>query len=125
MADVVRNRAVNIPNGVREFTAENVPDSLTRLLFQLRRATTATPSFWPDPATLLSVTAFISIDGGPFMQCAKVTGAPGGVQMERGVEQPVWWWYFSLWPGVNRQVRFEVEVVNGPLASELTLEAFT
>jgi hypothetical protein len=125
VADIVRNRAVNVPSGVRQLTAENVPDALKRLVFQLKRATTTTPSFWPNAATLLNITAFISIDGGPFNQCAKVIGAPGGILIEDGAEQPVWWWHFTLWPGVNRQVRFDVEVVNGPLVSELTLEAFT
>ena len=123
MAIIVQDRAVNLPSGTRQITAENVPDALTQLRLTLKRCTSVTPTFWPNTLTLLNLAALISINGGPFVQCARVTGAPGGVQVESSVEQPFWWWGFTLWPGVNRQIRFEIEVINGPLVSELGLEA--
>jgi hypothetical protein len=124
MTIIVQDRAVVIPSGSFSIPAENVPDTLTSVRFSLKRCTTATPTFWPNIATVLNAEAWLSIDGAAFRMCGFVLGAPGGIEVENSIEQPLWWWGFSLFPGVNRQARFEVSVVNGPLVSELTLEAF-
>lgn len=125
MALIVQNRAVSVPSGGRSLLVENLPDGLSVAQITLKRCTAATPTLWPNVATVLGMSAFMSFDGGVNWQhVSGFAGSPGGIYTDRlGNELAATIWRFSLHPGVNRQIRFDIDVQNGPLVSEITVEA--
>jgi hypothetical protein len=123
MAIIVQGRAVSIPSGQRQLSRDNVPDTLTMLLLTLRYCTTATPLFWANAATILRVTPWLTLDGGVTWKQRGFWETNGGIHLDHGVEVPESTFGFSLLPGTNRELRLDVEVLNGPLASEVDVVA--
>lgn len=123
MAIIVQGRAVSIPSGQRQLSRDNVPDALTMLLLTLKYCTTATPSFWSNPATILRVTPWLTLDGGVTWLQRGFWETNGGIHVVKGIELPETTFGFSLLPGVNRDLRLDVEVLNGPLVSEVDVVA--
>lgn len=120
---IIEDVPVALPTGLQQLPERNVPNALERVTMRLKRCTTATPTFWPNASTVLHAEAWLSIDNAPFVRISALRGAAGGILLDDGVEQPEWYWFFTIWPGANRRIRFDIEVENGPLVSEFSLEA--
>lgn len=121
MAVLFSNRPVSVQSGAQTFGASNVPDTLSDVLFTLKYCTTATPTFWPNANTVLNLSAFMSLDAGATWRSLSTMGTFGGIHLSKGVEVPETTWGFSLFPGINRLIRIDSNVANGPLVSEATL----
>lgn len=121
MAIIVNDRPVSIPSGQQSFGTENVPDALTVVLFTLRYCTTATPTLWPNANTVIRTSAWQSNDGGTTWMHRSTMSSFGGIHVVKGVEDPETTWGFTLIPGLNRQIRVDVEVENGPLNTRIDL----
>jgi hypothetical protein len=123
VADIT-NQPVSIPTGLSAFGPTTVSDSLSNVTARLKRCTAATPTFWCNEATAVRMKLFVSTDGGSSYVQSCGFGASGGTLTNRqGQEIPESWVLCQLPAGTSRRLRAEVAVENGPLVSELTLEA--
>ena len=103
----------------------NIPDWATDVRIGLARNTSATPLYWPDPATVVSTSLECSVDAGA--NWVKLTSwrIPGG--LIRRVEdlsevEESWGGGGPLPLGSNRMVRGDVVVTGPPLRSEFRIE---
>lgn len=116
---------ISLASGTQTFGPINVPDAMSNLFIKLARCTTATPTFWPNVATQVTARILVSYDGGLTFPILVIGfAASGGIYVPRtGIEAP-----FSIArgndaPRVGRKIRAEIEVTNGPLVSQVTVEA--
>jgi hypothetical protein len=117
---------INLASGTLTPPDVAIQNQVTTVIMKLARATTATPSFWADPATEIAGNVYLSTDNGASFLHIVGFSAPGGVIVSRGAEVP-----FTIVScplnstGPQRRLKVDVTVTNGPLISELTLETTT
>jgi len=122
MSLLIDHQNINIGNGPTEFGPANVPDGVTLAKLSLARKTSGN-NLWPNEATLIDATIVISLDGGvtyPFS--AGGMTAAGGLLVIQGVELAEQWIEANCPPGIGRRAKAIVNVTNGPLRSEITIE---
>lgn len=122
MAVLINHQPINF-SGSQSFGPVAVPSGLNTLVVRLARCTTATPTFWPNAATVVTIGLEISLDGGTTWQGAGGFSGPGGIQTRRqGGEYTEVVLTCPLATGNARQLRASASVVGGPLVSQLTVE---
>jgi hypothetical protein len=122
MPILIDHAPVSQPDGTVEYGPGTVPGNATRAVATIARATTATPTFWPNETTKLDVNLFLSTGGGPFVFLAGFSGAGGILVFGTGPEAPASTITVPLPPGSQRRARVEITVAGGPLVTQLTLE---
>jgi hypothetical protein len=110
----------NYPSGSRTVAARNVPDWATHFQFEFARCTSADPTIWPNVATTLRIDFEVFVDGQWFYGGGYT--AVGGVITDDDGELPLSFARFTLRPGVDRQIRGNVTITNGPLRTEGSIE---
>lgn len=120
---ILINQSVNIPTGTRQFSV-NIPNGLTAITVQLARMTAATPTLWTNPATTLNMNLSLSLDGGQSFNFYSGFSAQGGAFIGKGgIEIPYSSMTFNLPAGASRRAQVEIIVENGPLVSNVAIEA--
>jgi hypothetical protein len=94
-----------------------VPDTTKSCDIQVQRCTTATPTIWPNAATILETIPEISVDGGVTWIEAGRSKAGGGISFGKdGVTEIAFAASGGFLPvGTNRLYRCTFIIVNGPL----------
>lgn len=124
MSVLIDHQAVNVATGSQDLGPVNLPDGLSTLTIRIARCTTPTPTIWPDVATSISVGLFVSVDNGANWIASGSLTSTGGIVVRLGVESPETVMDVSPLPvGNGRQVKATVAVQNGPLVSNVTVEA--
>ena len=124
MAVLVVPVPVSILSGRQEFGPVVVPDALRRLTVRLKRFTTLTPTFWTDPATTVSGELFISYDDGlTYVSLCGMTSQGGLSSDHDGSEGTETTFSYTMPDKPARRVKLCVRVTNGPLVSQMTMEA--
>lgn len=95
-----------------------------RVRVALSRCTSATPSLWPSKETVAAMALEVSYDGGETWHGGGAySGDAGSVRLGKsGAELPSSGATF-LYPSVPTHLRGSITVENGPLESELLIEA--
>jgi hypothetical protein len=114
----------NYPNGARSTAWRAIPDSATYISIELARCTSADPTIWPNPSTMVDLTIELSMDGGASVYIRNTEGQiPGGIMPGIGGEATRT--RIALWPippGTNRMVRIAASVSGGPIRTSGTIE---
>ena len=111
------------PSGTRNFGPVSLPRGLDGFEVRMGSCTSADPTIWPDPATVVKVDFQFSYDGGttwtPLGQNSWEQG--GGIIVGRNGEVPerIFGWSFS--PNQPNAAKATVTVTNGPIRSYLTV----
>jgi hypothetical protein len=124
MSILVNNQAVNIATGSQDLGPVTLPNGLTSLKITIKRCTTATPTIWPNAATTIKASLFVSVDGGVNWIASGSLTSAGGIYVRNGVEVPNTILEVVPIPtGTSRQIKATITVANGPLVSNVTIEA--
>jgi len=112
------------PTGNRSFAVGGtLSDAATLIYAELARCTSADPSIWPNQSTRVKVSCEISLDGGAvwLFQASFMVG--GGIVLNsHGEESALSAMELPLLSGVNRRVRFSLEITGGPCRTQGFLE---
>lgn len=113
----------NYPSGSRNFGPWTFPNGLDGFDIRIGRCTTADPTIWSNPATIITLDLQFSFDGGAtFSEVgANSWEQGGGIITQRGVEVPesVVSWRFS--PDEPTHAKARITVQNGPVRTYLDL----
>jgi len=122
---VVRQVAIPLADyasGTRQLGPFSLPDSAKTLYFEFARCTSADLTIWPDPTTRLQFEFEGSTDGVLWIPAGGF-GALGGIHVNRdGSEASLTTVVVPLPALVNRQVRANIEIINGPLRTQGAFE---
>ena len=115
---------VTVAGGRHVLPALALPNANDRVMVRLKRCTAITPLLWPNAATRVTITVEESSDGGQTWQFFLGATAVGGVVRNRdGIESTETTLSGMVPPGLNRKVRAFFDVENGPLVTEVDVEA--
>jgi len=109
------------PSGTRAFGQIATPNGLAGFDIRIGRCTSATPTIWLDPATIVELQLQFSYDGGVIYTPLGANGwsQGGGIITQRGVEAPesVLTWRFR--PAEPTHFKGQITVRNGPITTYL------
>lgn len=128
----LRQQAIPLANyatGQRQFGPFPIPDSAKTLYFEVARCTSADPTIWPHPVddsdpikTRLQIDFEGSTDGVNWTPAGGV-GSFGGIHVLRnGSESTKTTLIVALPDLVNRQLRINTGITDGPLRTEGFIE---
>ena|SRR3990167_7604324 len=124
MPKLIQGQVITIAAGRHQYPDFDVPDANDRITITLKRCTSATPSHWPNAITTLNLMIEVSFDGGATWQDFLGFGAEGGIFTKRDGTQAADSSATAVLPqGTGRKLRFRMDVANGPLVSQVDLEA--
>jgi hypothetical protein len=107
-------------NGTRSFGPVAIPDAVHSLVFRVARCTSATPTIWPNEATVLACDIEIFNNGewrgwaGMRSEGGIASGRFGGEAAETTIGG-------VLPEGTGRQLRGTVTITSGPLRSTMVI----
>lgn len=111
------------PSGQWTSPEVDIADDVTSVDFSIQSCTTATPTIWPNAATVLDVVPECSVDGGvTWGEAGASHGTPGGIKMFKGHELDFVRCGGSLPTAPGRKFRVTTTITNGPLRSLVNLE---
>ena len=122
MTVLIDHQNLNLSNGVQNIGPVDIADGVNTIDFRLRRCTDADPTIWPNSATTLKFNIEVSFDGGTIWVHQAGTGSaaiPGG-NIPGLTEVPIV--LVGLPQTTGRRLRGTVEVANGPLKTEVTVQ---
>lgn len=124
MPIVLNSFPLNWDSGDHIAGPANINNNVNNITVRLKRSTTATPQFWPNFNTELSVRWFVSYDNGATWLSRGGAIFNGGIQIDGKTqsERPEAVFGGPVDPGTGRRVRLEATVTNGPLNTEVTIE---
>jgi len=127
MTILIDHFPINQPTGSHDYGPANVPQGATTYVLRLARNTTNTPTFWPNAATQVQATIFLSTDGGvTFPVIAGSMTAVGGTLIGPSGQQLAESSFTATVPvpaAAGLRAKATVIVTNGPLISQVTVEA--
>ena len=110
------------PTGSRSIGPLAIPDTVNSIYFEFLRCTSADLTIWPDVLTTLSFSFDLSINAGPFKNIMSF-GSRGGIVLNRsGGEEPLTTMTLPIVQGINRRLQATVDIVNGPLRTQSSVE---
>jgi hypothetical protein len=124
MARLVNGQLVTVASGTQSVGPVRVSnDTIHRVTLRLKRCTALSPLTWPNETTVVSVQVFVSYDNGANYEPAAGFSAIGGVVMDHdgneAIENAL---AFTMRPVPQRFLRVDVQVQDGPLVTNVTLE---
>ena len=115
-------RAINAETSF-SFGPVSIPNNLEQLDLRIPRATTAQPTRWADPATKVTVSVEISLDGGAIWRPWFAFTAEGGiVKTPQNTDAEYSGWALPILSGTGRQARGSVSCTGPALTSTLTVD---
>lgn len=123
MPRLVNGLVISLPSGRQTIAPQTVPSTVRRLIFRLARCTTASPLRWPSADTKVTITVELSTDGGATWELFVGGTAEGGIRVRRdGNESLETTLARTLPAGSGFRVRVHLDVENGPLVTEASLD---
>ncbi len=125
MTTLIDHQSINLATGTRTIGPVDIADGINTIEFRIARCTTATPTFWPNASTTLTLAIEVSYDGGASWNFeSSVNGIHGGIEpglhgvTERADD-------FLILTGLpqtsGRKLRGQLQIANGPLVSQFTV----
>ena len=121
MARTVVMPLKNYASGDNSFGPVSIADAATRFDFEVARCTTADPTIWPDPATILRVDVE-QFTNGEWREVCGLEAGGGILPGKNGGEATESRCGAPFFEGTSRQIRGTVTITNGPLRSQGTVE---
>lgn len=110
----------NYPTQVFQIPERTTPQGMTGCLISIERNTTATPTIWVDPLSIIETKLDFSFDNkATWENSFFVSRQAGGLKSKNGVEvaQSLSTMYFKPSP---THCRGTIEIINGPIRTSIT-----
>lgn len=126
MASVQVLPLATYPSGPRSFGPIDIANDVTSIDFTIACRTTADPTIWPNITTVLTITPWVSVDGGLTWVEAGKSVTPGGIHIgKNGTELSSVASGGFIPPvvnGITRKFKLDLDIVGPPLRSSATVE---